>query len=73
MNGVSVWHWLVPSIIVCAVAIVVKFIFNLIQIRFARSTPSVASRLEELENLKSKGFISASEYNLQKSAIIRGV
>jgi len=74
MGSLSLMHWLVVIVLICVIVLFVKLLLRLLaSFPSSRATATAESRLQELERLKSKGLVSAAEYEQQRSSIIRGI
>lgn len=88
MGGLSIWHWIIVFFILAipvAIGLIIWLIFRAPKRppSTTRSTappanpafqhPSAEARLQELASLRSKGLITDSEYEQQRSVILRGV
>lgn len=88
MGGLSIWHWIILLAMLAILAIAVGVVWFAVHLhrRTAAKTPSALSqaipapispttesRLLHLADLRSKGLITDSEYEQQRSAILKGV
>ena len=89
MGGLSIWHLIILLVMIAILAITVGVIWFATRYFHRRSaartssalsqtipapTPSTTeSRLQHLADLRSKGLITDSEYEQQRSAILKGI
>lgn len=88
MGSFSIWHWIIVLIIPGFFVLIGLIIWLIVrasrdrplvanlappQTIAASSRASTESRLQELASLKSKGLITDSEYEQQRSAILSSV
>lgn len=88
MGSFSIWHWLIVLIIFVIPVCIGLFVWLIIRATSkpsSTSAPTVApgigapshlsaeARLQELSTLRSKGLITDSEYDQQRSAVLRSV
>ncbi|OOX16360.1 hypothetical protein Xazr_14410 [Xanthomonas campestris pv. azadirachtae] len=86
MGSFSIWHWIIV-LIVLSIPVGIGLVIWLI-VRAARKPavssrstipvsaspqPSAEARLQELASLRSKDLITESEYEQQRSAVLRSV
>lgn len=86
MGGFSIWHWIIVLIVI-SIPVGIGLVIWLV-VRAARKPatpsqtpvpasipqqPSAELRLQELASLRSKGLITDSEYEQQRSEVLRSV
>lgn len=87
MGGFSIWHWIILLLALGIPATIVGLIIWLAVRASGKSAPalppasspampasgqtSTGTRLQELAELKSRGLITASEYEQKRAALLR--
>ena len=88
MGGLSIWHWIIVLVVLAVPAIFIGLTIWFVRRSSSQSAsriessipatvpsvlPTAESRLSDLDDLRSKGLITDSEYEQQRSSIIRSV
>ena len=88
MGGLSIWHWLILLAMLAILTIIfgaIWFAVHFYRRSAARTPPALSqtisaptpstteSRLQHLADLRSKGLITDSEYEQQRSMILKGI